>query len=181
MRRRLARRCSGRLGRSAVLSIALLLLAGCSSSHNHAATASTPPTDVTSVKAAYMAQVHATVLVTNAGYALYLFLPDRQKAVNCGQLCLKSWPLVYEPSHGQVQAGPGVQANLLASVAGPTGKPVVTYNRWPLYTYTDDDQPGFATGQGVDLDGGYWYLVQPDGSPLVPSGLPSSASSAPSS
>ena len=34
---------------------------------------------------------------------------------------------------------------------------MVTYNGWPLYTYASDIQPGQATGQGIDLNGGKWY------------------------
>ena len=42
-----------------------------------------------------------------------------------------------------------------------------------LYTYQDDYQPGMVTGQGTNLNGGYWYLMKPDGMPLVPAGDPS--------
>jgi hypothetical protein len=49
---------------------------------------------------------------------------------------------------------------------------VVTYDRWPLYTYVADVSPGMASGEGINLNGGPWYLMRPDGSPLVPAGQP---------
>jgi predicted lipoprotein with Yx(FWY)xxD motif len=40
---------------------------------------------------------------------------------------------------------------------------VVTYNRWPLYTYITDHKPGQATGQGINNSGGKWYVLSPLG------------------
>jgi predicted lipoprotein with Yx(FWY)xxD motif len=40
---------------------------------------------------------------------------------------------------------------------------VVTYKGWPLYTYVADTAPGQATGQAVNLNGGLWYVISPDG------------------
>jgi predicted lipoprotein with Yx(FWY)xxD motif len=39
----------------------------------------------------------------------------------------------------------------------------VTYNHWPLYRYIADTKPGQATGQGLDLNGGLWYVLSPSG------------------
>jgi hypothetical protein len=61
----------------------------------------------------------------------------------------------------------------VASLPDPSGGRVVTYAGWPLYTYQSDVQPAIAAGQGVNLNGGYWYLLRPDGTPLVPAGDPS--------
>ena len=40
---------------------------------------------------------------------------------------------------------------------------MVTYNGWPLYAYTADTAPGVAKGQGLKLNGGYWYVISPSG------------------
>ncbi len=45
---------------------------------------------------------------------------------------------------------------------------MVTYHGWPLYTYENDAQPGQATGQAIDNDGGQWYVLRPSGAPLIP-------------
>lgn len=39
---------------------------------------------------------------------------------------------------------------------------------WPLYGYTADTSPGDARGQDTYLNGGVWYVMQPDGQPLIP-------------
>jgi len=61
-------------------------------------------------------------------------------------------------------AGGGVKQSMLGAVSNPSGSgQVVTYDGWPLYTYTADTGPGKATGQAVNLDGGLWYVISPDG------------------
>jgi len=109
-----------------------------------------------------------TVLVTGKGYALYMFVPDRRRAVTCTGVCAGTWPPLMLPSGATLAAGPGVKAALLGSDPAPGGGRVVTYNGWPLYTYTGDVEPGQATGQAIDLNGGPWYVLCPSGAPLEP-------------
>ncbi|MFJ9683803.1 hypothetical protein ACIRP2_38210 [Streptomyces sp. NPDC101194] len=45
---------------------------------------------------------------------------------------------------------------------------VVTYHGWPLYRYAADKAPGQHRGQDVFLNGGEWYVMTPDGKPLIP-------------
>ena len=45
----------------------------------------------------------------------------------------------------------------------PAGGRVVTYNKWPLYTYIGDTAPGQAKGQALNLNGGLWYVLSPSG------------------
>jgi len=108
-----------------------------------------------------------SVLVTSKGYALYMFQPDAQRQVTCTGLCAATWPPVKISPAEQLTAGPGVRADLLSSDPDPAGGRVVTYNGWPLYTYTGDIRPGEVTGQGIDLNGGDWYLLRPSGQPLT--------------
>ena len=104
-----------------------------------------------------------SVLVTDAGYALYMFPPDAAARVTCTGDCAFAWPPLILPDGASVVAGPGVRADLLGIVRAPGGKRVVTYNGWPLYTYLGDADPGHATGQGLDDDGGSWYVMRPSG------------------
>ena len=104
-----------------------------------------------------------------------MFVPDDQKTVTCDVVCLRSWPLVFVPSGTRPKVGSGVEANLVGTIQTSilaSGNVAVTYNRWPLYTYADDVSPGMTSGQGTDLNGGYWYLIQTNGTPLVPPGDP---------
>ena len=106
------------------------------------------------------------VLVNSQGYALYMFQPDQHRQVTCTGLCAATWPPVKIAHGAKLSAGPGVQASLLGTDPDPAGGDVVTYDGWPLYTYSGDVQPGQVTGQAIDLNGGDWYLMRPSGQPL---------------
>jgi len=56
----------------------------------------------------------------------------------------------------------------LGTVTGPTGRRVVTYAGWPLYTYAGDVAAGEANGQGLNLNGDSWFVMNPAGKALVP-------------
>jgi Uncharacterized protein conserved in bacteria len=108
------------------------------------------------------------VLVTDQGYALYMFPPDAQGAVTCTDRCAENWPPVVIPDGTRVVAGQGVDAELLATIQDADGSQVASYNGWPLYTYIGDVTAGTATGQGQYLDGGYWYVIRPNGDVVKP-------------
>jgi len=48
---------------------------------------------------------------------------------------------------------------------GKLGEVLVTYNGWPLYTYTQDGSPDEDSGQNILLNGGYWWVLRADGKP----------------
>ena len=104
-----------------------------------------------------------TVLVTNKGFALYMFAPDGARHVTCTGGCASDWPPLLVRPGQSVAAGPGVRPGLLGTAPDPGGGRVVTYDGWPLYTYLGDADPGHAGGQGADDDGGYWYVMRPSG------------------
>ena len=104
-----------------------------------------------------------TVLVTNKGFALYMFAPDAARRVTCTGDCATSWPPLLLRAGQTAAAGPGVRPGLLGTAPNPGGGRVVTYHGWPLYTYLGDAAPGHAAGQGADDDGGYWYVIRPSG------------------
>jgi predicted lipoprotein with Yx(FWY)xxD motif len=108
------------------------------------------------------------VLVSSQGDTLYMFEPDNRRTVTCTGTCAGTWPPLMFPSGATLAAGPGVKASLLGSDPDPAGGHVVTYNGWPLYTYSGDIGPGQATGQGIDLNGGVWYVLSPSGQPEIP-------------
>lgn len=151
-------------GRRILLLIAasVIALAGCGSSKP-----TTPPT----VKTATIGGL-GTVLVNGQGNTLYMFVPDARREVTCTGACAGTWPPLKTAAGKTAQAGSGVQAALLGADKSPDGSTVVTYNKWPLYTYAADINPGDVVGQALDLNGGYWYVMRPDGSPLVPRGSP---------
>lgn len=129
------------------------------------ATASTPATAPTSagskISSATISGI-GPVLVDGQGKTLYVYAPDKAKAVTCTGSCAGVWPPVTLSGAKAVAAG-AVKISLLGSDPNPSGGRVVTYAGWPLYTYTGDGGPGTANGWAVDLNGGYWYVISPAG------------------
>jgi len=150
-----------RVERLAVLCVAGVALAaalvGCGSSR--------PRGSGTVVDVGVVASL-GSVLTTSAGMTLYIFPPDAERQVTCRGACALSWPPLTVAAGSHPKAGPGVQQSLLGTYPGANGSPaVVTYDGWPLYTYRDDVSPGQASGQGVYLNGGYWWVMSPSGQP----------------
>jgi predicted lipoprotein with Yx(FWY)xxD motif len=101
------------------------------------------------------------ILQDNAGYVLYIFLPDNRGPSVCLTVCAEQWPpLVLPPTRREPTAGPGVEDKLLGTTRRPDGALQVTYNGWPLYTYIGDTA-GVVTGQGESM--GAWYAISTDG------------------
>ena len=99
-----------------------------------------------------------TILVNSKGKTLYMFVPDQRKKVTCKGSCAVAWPPLKLKKGQKPTAGGAAKKKLL----GLDGR-VVTYNRWPLYTYIGDSKPGQANGQAQDLNGGLWYVLSPAG------------------
>jgi predicted lipoprotein with Yx(FWY)xxD motif len=107
------------------------------------------------------------VLVNAQGRTLYTFAPDNDARVTCDSACAAVWPpLSLASGQTPVPAG-SVEQSLLGSDPNPSGGQVVTYKGWPLYTYVADTAAGQATGQAVNLNGGLWYVISPDGTVIT--------------
>ncbi|HEU5419594.1 MAG TPA: hypothetical protein VFV41_18035 [Streptosporangiaceae bacterium] len=163
---------AGKLARPArrvsaiVLAAIAVLAAGCGSSSPAGGPGSAGEgTSRVTVEAKSLARV-GTVLVTPSGAALYMFVPDKQRRVTCKGYCAKIWPPLKLPAGATLAAGSGVRQSLLGSDPDPSGGRVVTYNGWPLYTYSADVQAGQTAGQGINLNGGAWFVMRPSGQPL---------------
>jgi len=103
------------------------------------------------------------VLVDSKGRTLYMFVPDKRSKVTCVSRCAVVWPPVKLPAGAKPAASGVAKLALLSSDRDPAGGRVVTYDKWPLYTYVADTAPGQAKGQALNLNGGYWYVLSPTG------------------
>ena len=103
------------------------------------------------------------VLVNSRGFTLYMFVPDHRKKVTCKGSCAVIWPPLKLKAGKTLTAGGAAKRKLLGTDKNPAGGRVVTYNRWPLYTYITDHKPGQALGQRVNNSGGLWYVLSPSG------------------
>lgn len=107
-----------------------------------------------------------TVLTNASGKTLYLFERDHQSKVTCTGTCAKYWPPL-EIKSGKPVAGAGVKGSMLGTIKSG-GHTVVTYNGWPLYTYVGDSKPKQDHGEGKNLSGGLWYVVNTSGNAVKP-------------
>jgi predicted lipoprotein with Yx(FWY)xxD motif len=152
-----------------VVPVIAVLAAGCGGSSTPST--STPAKNATTTVVASSATVKTAdvkgvgvVLVDAAGRTLYTFAPDMAKKVTCvSSACQAAWPSLLAPTK---PTGSGaVDTSLLGTDSGPNGD-VVTYDGWPLYTFSGDGTAGTANGQAEDLNGGDWYVIAPSGKPI---------------
>jgi predicted lipoprotein with Yx(FWY)xxD motif len=69
-------------------------------------------------------------------------------------------PMVATPAVGASTGFMGLNASLLGTANRADGTVQVTYNGWPLYTYSQDLKVGDIKGQGFNSQ---WYLITADG------------------
>jgi predicted lipoprotein with Yx(FWY)xxD motif len=105
------------------------------------------------------------ILADSQGRSLYLFKADTSTASTCISAgCVAEWPPFV--AGGTPQAGGGLAANQLGTTTRADGHQQVTYGGHPLYYFAGDSQPGATAGQGLNDNGGEWYLVHSDGTPV---------------
>jgi predicted lipoprotein with Yx(FWY)xxD motif len=96
-----------------------------------------------------------TILVNSQGMTLYHLSGEQDGKFICtGSACLGVWHPLIAPSSGT----PSGEVSALGTVKRPEGTLQVTYKGTPLYTFTQDKQPGETNGQGIK-DVGTWSAV----------------------
>jgi predicted lipoprotein with Yx(FWY)xxD motif len=147
----------------AALPITALAVAGCGGGGG--ATASGAPAVKPGEHAATVVVANdptlGNVLEDSQGSTLYLFEHDTGTKSTCTGACAVSWPPLR--ATGKAVAGNGISASKLGTTPRSDGKPQVTYNGHPLYTFANDQSFGATAGQGVNAFGGLWYTVSPAG------------------
>jgi predicted lipoprotein with Yx(FWY)xxD motif len=103
------------------------------------------------------------VLVNPKGRTLYVFMKDQRRQVTCTGSCASFWPPLKWKSSSKPTAGGAAKTSLLSSDKNPSGGRVVTYSKWPLYTYSGDSAAGQAKGEALNLSGGKWYVISAKG------------------
>ena len=159
-----------RLSRS-LIAAAVLALAACSKSTTAGTGSTSSPSSSPSptanadagitVATASIAGV-GTVLVNGNGQTLYLLSSEQGGKLTCtdDNGCTKVWPDTELPSGKTAGiAGTGLQASMLGTVKTADGKLYLTYNTFPLYTFTGDTKTGTAAGQGITSFGGTWSAI----------------------
>jgi predicted lipoprotein with Yx(FWY)xxD motif len=101
-----------------------------------------------------------TMLFDSKKQAIYIFENDRDGRSNCYDECAEAWPPVL--TRGEPEAGTGADASLLGTAKRRDGRLQVTYAGKPLYFYAHEG-PGEVRCHNVNLNGGFWWVVGPDG------------------
>ncbi|HUC13496.1 MAG TPA: hypothetical protein VMS00_03500 [Acidimicrobiales bacterium] len=136
------------VGAAALVATALLVVALATGGATRAAARSGGPE-------LHVRQIAGKAVLTDAqGFTLYWFAPDSVSKSRCNGTCAVYWP----PLTGTAKAGPGVTGKL-GTIKRSDGSLQATYDGHPLYTYIGDSAPGQASGNRVNLNGGFWYEV----------------------
>ena len=94
--------------------------------------------------------------------ATYMFDQDEDRKSHCYGRCARAWPPVL--TKGRPKAGRGVDPDLLGTTRRRNGDRQLTYAGRPLYTYAHEGR-GEVLCHDVNLNGGYWWVLAPDGEP----------------
>lgn len=104
------------------------------------------------------------ILVDGTKRTLYAFSSDRPNEPTCYDSCAETWlPLL---GKGNPAGGVGINDAETGTVERRDGAKQVTYKGIPLYQYAGDKIDSDATGQGLEMFGGQWYVLTKDGVPL---------------
>jgi predicted lipoprotein with Yx(FWY)xxD motif len=111
-----------------------------------------------------------TVLTDANGHTLYYFSMEANGQDECtlNPGCAVMWPAVSPPGDSTPVPGIGVDGTL-GVVSAADGGPEVTYNGWPLHTFSGE-AAGQLTGEGMASFGGTWAAATPDMAPTSNSG-----------
>ena len=159
---------------AAAVPLVTLAVAGCGGSDN-TPTATAKAAGGSSATVSVANTGLGKILVDSQGRTLYLFLQDKGTKSTCSGGCATAWPPLR--ASGKPTAGAGAKASLLGTTPRSDGKPQVTYNGHPLYTFTADQAPGDTNGQGVNAFGAPWYVIAPSGDQITAAGSSASSSS----
>lgn len=100
------------------------------------------------------------VVKDSADQAIYIFENDEPGESNCYGECAAAWPPVL--TEGEPVAAAGADQSLLATTKRDDGSLQVTYDDQPLYYYAHE-APGEVRCHNVELNGGFWWVIGPDG------------------
>lgn len=148
----------------AFLGGAPLALAGCGGTT--ASIGSESPTTTPGVTLSTERSPGGRIVATGSGHTLYDFALDKPGHSACiSPTCVGLWPPLVVATTPTVAGG--LRPSLVGTIRRPDGSVQVTYGGHPLYTWIGDTQPGMVSGQGLNNEGGLWYVIAPSGRQLT--------------
>jgi predicted lipoprotein with Yx(FWY)xxD motif len=104
---------------------------------------------------------YGRVLADRRGQAIYAFTKDGARS-RCYGRCAKAWPPF--TVGGEVEAGKGIDSDLIDTVERRNGSRQVTYDGLPLYFYAHEGRNEVLC-HNVDEFGGTWLALKRTGEP----------------
>jgi predicted lipoprotein with Yx(FWY)xxD motif len=101
------------------------------------------------------------VIFASNNRVLYMFGADHGTSSTCYGVCASAWPPLLSKTTPSV--GAGLNPALLGTTRRNDGSVQITYGGHPLYYYSGDS-PGKIMCQAANMHGGFWYVVNADGS-----------------
>ena len=153
------------------VSLVALTVAGCGGSSKSTAGSTAPPTTPDGRPATIGVADNGDlgkILEDGQGRTLYLFAKDTGTTSTCTGPCAGQWPPLRVS--GKPTAGAGASASMAGTTQRDDGRPQVTYNGHPLYTYAGDAKADDTNGQGITAFGGGWFAVSPNGDRITGTG-----------
>ena len=153
--------------------VALAILAGATLVATGASAA--PSTSLASAKLTGF----AGVLVNQSSRTLYVLSVEKGDVIKCKGACLSTWtPLLVKKSVTTIVLGANVDGKIGFVKRSSTTKQV-TFNTFPLYTYTGDSGPRQTNGEGVSAYGGRWFVVKASSTRAATTAIEKSSPSGP--
>lgn len=152
-------------GVALAVAVALLVPSGCGSRHDGLALGAAEPTLLVQDEPGF-----GPLVTDPSGAAVYLDTRDDRSEPTCVGACTKLWVPLVVPDGATAQAGVGIDAARIGTVARPGGGRQITYGGWPLYTYLGDRYTFTVTGNGRHAGGGTFHPITPAGVAATPRG-----------
>jgi predicted lipoprotein with Yx(FWY)xxD motif len=136
-----------------ILGVAALVLAACAKSSTPSGGSTSPSSAPVSVQTERVSGI-GSVLANGTGLTLYYNTKEKGGKIWCTGACTSTWPPVVV-SGGVPQATDGIKGSF-ATISRPDGGTQLTFDGWPLYTFSGDSSAGTAAGQGIE---NIWFAM----------------------
>jgi len=105
-----------------------------------------------------VATTYKGVLANTSLHSLYVLSAEKGGTLHCTGSCVSIWPPLLVPnSTTSVPLSAGVKGTIGFVIRGSMKQ--VTFNTYPVYTYSGDSGPSQSCGENIAADGGTWTLA----------------------
>jgi predicted lipoprotein with Yx(FWY)xxD motif len=157
------------LATTASLSVTSAASAGTSASVH--GTAMRPSKVLTAGLVAIKVTKYGTVLADRSGHTLYELSTEAHGKIHCRVAggCVAAWPPLQITRGQKVGIGAGIKGKV-GTISRSSTTLQVTFNGYPVYTFSGDSGKAQTHGENIEAFGGLWDMLRP--SATTASGTP---------